>query len=138
MCQLQLGPPSWVSAQKRLHRSPASLAAGGRLACTPGVLSFDFPVSQVLAGSRVTRNVVLKTLFITSPMDTVTEDSMAIPTMVDNQAAMLPRLSLLKIQSYPLASKNPESKQLYTVATIGKCPSDCAWLSLPTPASKSS
>ncbi|KAJ7872822.1 hypothetical protein B0H14DRAFT_2721318 [Mycena olivaceomarginata] len=38
------------------------------------------------------------------------------------------------IQSYPLASKNPESKQLYTVATIGKCPSDCDRLALPADA----
>ncbi|KAJ7872832.1 hypothetical protein B0H14DRAFT_2721351 [Mycena olivaceomarginata] len=35
------------------------------------------------------------------------------------------------IQSYPLVSKNPESKQLYGVATIGKRPSDCDRLALP-------
>ncbi|EKM74901.1 hypothetical protein AGABI1DRAFT_116655 [Agaricus bisporus var. burnettii JB137-S8] len=38
----------------------------------------DFPASDVTIESRVTRNVVLKTPFLSSPMDTVTETEMAI------------------------------------------------------------
>jgi IMP dehydrogenase len=42
----------------------------------------DFSAHQVVTESRITRNVVLKTPFISSPMDTVTGDEMAISLAV--------------------------------------------------------
>lgn len=42
----------------------------------------DFSASDVVTESRVTRNVVLKTPFMSSPMDTVTEGEMAISMAV--------------------------------------------------------
>lgn len=42
----------------------------------------DFPASDVVSESRITRNVVLKTPFMSSPMDTVTEGEMAIALAV--------------------------------------------------------
>ncbi len=42
----------------------------------------DFSAHQVVTESRITRNVVLKTPFISSPMDTVTGDEMAISMAV--------------------------------------------------------
>ena len=42
----------------------------------------DFPASDVVTESKITRNVVLKTPFMSSPMDTVTETEMAISMAV--------------------------------------------------------
>jgi IMP dehydrogenase len=45
----------------------------------------DFPAHVVSTESRITRNVVLKTPFMSSPMDTVTESDMAIAMAVSNR-----------------------------------------------------
>lgn len=47
--------------------------------------------------------------------------------LVDGQGrlvALLARSDLLKNQNYPLASKNPETKQLYSAASVGTRPAD--------------
>ena len=44
----------------------------------------DFPASVVMTETRVTKNVVLKTPFLSSPMDTVTEEEMAISLAVSH------------------------------------------------------
>ncbi|KAJ3572077.1 hypothetical protein NP233_g3317 [Leucocoprinus birnbaumii] len=80
-------------------------------------------------------NEVMTTSLVTAPQgvtlaeanDILRDSKKGKLPIVDAQGclvSLLARSDLLKNQSYPLASKNPESKQLYAAAAVGTRPSD--------------
>ncbi|KAI6033436.1 inosine-5'-monophosphate dehydrogenase IMD2 [Pisolithus microcarpus] len=98
----------------------------------------DFPASDVTTESRITRNVVLKTPFMSSPMDTVTETEMAVSLALlggigvihhnqpaENQAAMVRAVKRHENDSTtdPVVS-SPTHTQLYAAAAVGTRPND--------------
>ncbi|KAF5353561.1 hypothetical protein D9756_008097 [Leucocoprinus leucothites] len=85
--------------------------------------------------SSTSLNEVMTTSLVTAPQGVTLAEANHILRdskkgklpIVDAQGrlvSLLARSDLLKNQSYPLASKNPESKQLYAAAAVGTRPSD--------------
>ncbi|WFD31761.1 IMP dehydrogenase [Malassezia sp. CBS 17886] len=89
VCDTKVLPPSAATAELNSYKNGDGLSVADLVdSQTHGGLTYndflvlpgfiDFPASQASLRSRVTRNVVLNTPFLSSPMDTVTETDMAI------------------------------------------------------------
>ncbi|KAF6750877.1 IMP dehydrogenase [Ephemerocybe angulata] len=82
------------------------------------------PLSEVMTTELVTAP---QGITLTEANDILRDSKKGKLPIVDskgNLISLLARSDLLKNQSYPLASKNPETKQLYAAAAIGTRPSD--------------
>ena len=104
-------------------------AVGGRLVGIVTARDVQFRDPSTLLSDVMTRDLVTAPQGITlAEANTILRDSkkgkLPIVNSEGRLISLLARSDLLKNQSYPLASKNPESKQLYAAATIGTRPSD--------------
>ncbi|RXW14427.1 hypothetical protein EST38_g11426 [Candolleomyces aberdarensis] len=82
------------------------------------------PLSQVMTTDLVTAS---QGITLSEANNILRDSKKGKLPIVDSEGrlvSLLARSDLLKNQSYPLASKNPESKQLYAAAAVGTRPSD--------------
>lgn len=109
--------------------SPDTGSLGGKLLGIVTSRDIQFELPTILLSDIMTTDLV------TAPQGvTLTEANVLLRSskkgklpIVDNQGrltSLLARSDLLKNQNYPLASKNPQSKQLYAAAAVGTRPSD--------------
>lgn len=69
-------PPDGLSAEELMDSRVHGGLTYNDFLILPGFI--DFPASAVSLESKITKKILLKTPFISSPMDTVTETDMAI------------------------------------------------------------
>ena len=82
------------------------------------------PLSQIMTTDLVTAQ---QGITLTEANDILRDSKKGKLPIINSKGqliSLLARSDLLKNQSYPLASKNPVSKQLYAAAAIGTRPSD--------------
>ena len=102
---------------------------GGKLVGIVTSRDVQFRDSSTLLSEVMTRNLITAQQGITlvEANDILRDSKKGKLPIIDTEGrlvSLLARSDLLKNQSYPLASKNPVSKQLYAAAAIGTRPSD--------------
>ncbi|KAK7064626.1 IMP dehydrogenase/GMP reductase [Favolaschia claudopus] len=91
---------------------------------------YSTPLSQVMTRDLVTAPQGVTLLEANDILRDSKKGKLPIVDAQGRLVSLLARSDLLKNQSYPLASKNPESKQLYAAAAVGTRPSDRERLAL--------
>ncbi|KAJ8509446.1 hypothetical protein ONZ45_g8382 [Pleurotus djamor] len=110
-------------------------ALGGKLVgiVTSRDVQFRDPATRLADVMTTTLVTAQQGITLTEANDILRDSKKGKLPIVDSQGrlvSLLARSDLLKNQSYPLASKNPESKQLYAAAAVGTRPSDRERLTL--------